>query len=387
MAVSIVTEPPVLTSAGNSLYYKFNQDAGPSAGTVLYFYYRLNVNGTFLTADTQKIKYTGQDIELDFTQQVQGVISNEIKALTDNTTLLIGFANSVYVQYGEIEVDTSTGVAITLSTLTSAQRNVLFGTHKFDEDLLVSDIANNKPIIHTAKPPVFDIFKDGYDWIYFGGNQASSAGINIYSYDRNDNVVDTLGVSAGAGVTTVIPMGGMNMIGGFTLSGIFKFRFEIGIISGAAGGLFNLVNQKNYTAYFVGCNQEPETELYFQEPKGGWSSMRFDRVEFLTNTTRAQAQVFTPYNTNQILRAREGGLTQFDQSSARQFRLSKDIRFPGLAQADYVESLFRSKRLYIRRKIDGVDTPVRCVIVANDNSFYSSNNMTSFSVTVQLKDE
>jgi hypothetical protein len=390
MAVNVVNQPNSLVSVSPNLFYQFEQTVGAAAGKKLYFFSRVNFNGGFLKTKRDLVEYSGNNIPLDVSELIEPLLDNPIKGINDNLTLISSdFTGSLYIEYGEIEIDLNDQSQNVLSVETTPTITVKWGSFRYYDDDLIELPSQAQAVVHNDKPDFFTIYRDGLDWFYFGGNSGSAAGLNISAYNSGGTLLERRGLQANAGVTLAVPIGGANFESSFTfdINQASRIVFDVGIINGGSVDVgFTLVNSKRMVAKVVSCkNDFAESEVYFRELKGGWSSFRFDEIQIIPIVNRSVFTSYSPSNGSKILRSKNGGSRMYNINGRTRCRLSKKIKILSSRYRRYLEALCNCTDVFVRvESNDGDYIQVKGVLVEANNPIGLVGEYVTFSVVVDL---
>lgn len=380
MAVTITQQPNAITTVRPSLEWWLTQTVAPAANHELYLYYRINVNSSFVMSSQRVLRYSQHTAKLDFSNIVLAALECPIKALDDTTAAhQPESVADCYIEYGEWDVDLDTGNQVQSGPFNTGPIRAIFGGFSPNQGDPV--IGTSAPILLTNKPTRFKLARNQADWIYFSGNTSGASQAQIIGYDSAGATVFATSVkSVSAGEYVGFPVGGANAFeqAGGIPSNVCYLEVEIATLLGFA-------NSTTYRIDIYDCDDQPEAELYFREPKGGWASIRFDRVDYGVSRT---ANTFSQYYDKRGTiadRLGVGGSAVIGASGRQSFTLVKKLNQESLQLADYYAGLFATKEHYIRRlAADGSYQAERVIITSGDSTVAKYGGSIEFSVSCQL---
>ena len=357
MAATVVRSPEAFGIASKA-YWEFSQTQAPAFGTRLFFYYRLYHVGVGYVEQTRRlVKYTGQNIPCDYSKVIEGILSNQVKSITDDTDDPDNMMTAnFYVEYGEISYTANGGSSVDQISQTDQVKVVKAKHIGYGVDFITPSppIVISNPVIYTRKPPLIRLNKDTQsDWIYFGGGQVSAAAINYIAYNVNGIEMLRGNKVVTSGVVSAFPIGPVNFYGaaGLTVPWVGKVVFTVGtFFNGFTDGLADLINETKYTVLYESCGGQPEQEVIFLEPSGGYSSIWFEKIKYKGNRSSGSYQQYRgngPSYPDDNLR---GGLTDFSVKTFMQYDLEHEYSQASLLAKDYFMGLLSSKYVLTKTK-------------------------------------
>jgi len=325
MAITIEESPEQNTASSKCFRWVLSQTAPADLNTTIrkIIYQLILSDGTKVT-EIESSTYTGKDLPLDFKIDVIPFLGSFLPDLQTQynhsiTDMIVGFK----LKYAEQDFDKTTCADPGDPTFTeSAEKKVWHIYPGFDERPLEN--ISTIPLFLTYKPiGVLKMARGQRDFLYFApGDQ--NINLTLRQYDLDGALVQTnvFGFSGGLDNIICFGIGGINTPG---VSDVSQLSYiELDFLYGAGDnplGTWKIV-------FHDACSDIEYRELYFVEPLGTISSIRFDESQFagLRSTQKGQNQAFCTDSDTGNKGFVSGGTNVVRSTSFRKITLRKYIK-------------------------------------------------------------
>jgi hypothetical protein len=339
---------------------------------------------------------------VDFARIINARLTNNIPlALEDNEVRAVSttgnaMEESYFIRYGEQWLNKDTGgIMAIISSDTDPFTVVKTGRDVDTADSVYSVMLPSTTTFLTAKPfKGGEIFSDSFDWIYLRTPEGSDMSLRC-TLSRDAGAVTSDYITLTGDTLYRVPMGGGNLFGVSNNQGAFPgdlrdylsdaHLLSIEFLRLSDGSQFLYDFRVRQT-----CGKPEFKEIYYREPAGSWSSIRFDKVDFL-GSRASQVYDFQEVNSNTSPFGQGGSYgkmffgTRPSKVDARPiYQLEKNLLRPTRQQRQFLLQLLAAKETFLRIKRDDGSTAFRRVEIL-DGEFPVALNQakTVFSLKVR----
>jgi len=373
MAVSLTIQPPQVNGLDECLNFGLFLD-DPGSGTIKKSVaYRLTGDGQELT-EIEFMPYTGQTEEFEAAGELRKIVSTTIPTPGSNVIVQDSNILKVYsLAYGERTLDTETCDVVTNLSSNSPSFRVINSRLQYHNYI---DFSANSPVVLSDKPERLPMSFDQDDWLYIYGNGNIDVRVTVYDSAGNLllNQIET--VSAGQQVF-IFPVGGNNSFWAMPTNASY---YDISVGSGA---------MRVYAVRYImgaGCTEENEyTDIIFQEPAGGYSSLRFATpVTFsqVESSIFEQRRANCPTSGPEL--AQNWYNTRYDIKAAKLWTLQGSI--PWAVNIDrYLDAFVQAPHHYIKARVRASGQTVYHKVNIQNGSYQTLNGTQDVQVNASFR--
>jgi hypothetical protein len=368
MAITIVSQPAEDTAAGKCFAWEIEVSAPANPEqTKRKFLYQLKrtTNDADITP-IEQISYTGETILLDFTNDcvphLPGFVPNLTSVYSGTDLQYTAF----YLRLAEVDIDLTTCTPPDDPVWANGGNKRLWNIYPQTGEYPIANIATT-PFLMTYKPPgVIKMARDQRDFLYFCPADVGMDMV-VKQYDLTGTLIATNAYGYAGGIKTINVFGiSGNNTGGVTdVNNLSRMELDMTIRPS------DTPLAKYIIEFYDSCTGQEGRELYFVEPLGCVSSIRFDESEFLPTrqVSIASEEVACSDTTNAGYTT--GGLKSVNNNSFRRIVLRKYIdRLDEWAK--FYEGFQASNFVWIAQKSSGGTMQMANFIL--DNASITSKN-------------
>lgn len=376
MPTSVTTTPPSYSGLDDCLRFGLTLDSPGTSPNVVAAAYRLYSGSDFLT-ESEIIPYTGKEELVIVKDDLARILSSPVPAIGGSSIgVAVGMVRTYSLYYGEQTTDTDTcDTVIDVSNQTD-EFTVINSIPRFFNPFNFSD-----PVVLTDRPYKNSVNSDGNDWLYIW-SPGNSVVMQVAFWDSNGGAITAITESQ-TYVETVFswPVGPANSF--FTIPAGTSF-YTIKIWKDSATPA-NLLREFKFTIE-GGCNVSTGyTEVFFNEPAGGFSSLSFSRVQSQATISN---QVFEDRyppgeycSDTAAQRAQKYGLTAYDLDAGKAFNLQASIPFSNGIDR-FLDAFIHARQHYIKITLpDGTSALNKIVIESGSYNTLNTEDTIQLSAT------
>lgn len=392
MAVTLISQPAETVAAANCPIYSLELDSPGSPPLVYSIGYELYVDGAKL-AGLEQIPYTGQAEDFNPSE----ILKSQVRAtlLGYNTTAPAVDSAAVkqfYLKYGQVEYNEDSCEKLTALGNQSATRYAMNAHFPWYID--PAGVDGGAVVVLTERPSRVQIYAGQRDWLHIW-RKSGGVSVRFKGYDTGGNLVLQITRTASYNKQVrIFPIGPGN--GFFSPSWSADISYydievhdgilndpdinaatpeDVAILPVPEGGEMG-VQAIVWTCRFIVAKCEnqtsPNDEIYFEEPIGGYSGIKFLEVQGRAATTSQRYLKGVPCGVAFPGAGQAYGQTRYDISSYAGAQMRTEI--PYEAGIDRWLHAFFSARNYYRKFLLPSGSYAYEKVNLVDGSFNTLNN-------------
>lgn len=369
MAVTVNEQPGTSSAVGQGVRFIFDV-SDPGAGTERRLSYLLTETASGDAVFPRRAVERGDGtIILDFAQNIEPVLSTTLPTL-DSTSLFTDaeFEKVFSLNIQEKDFNETTGGVTTPSTQDFASLRVFNCAPQWDEASLF--LSASDPVVLSYKPDNFTAYRTQHDWIWIRTG-STSVSLNYRVKDENGtNINFSTPGALPTNSAVAVPIGPAN-IAVAVGTGV---QLEITGTSGATTFFeYNIYIQED-------CAPADKHEIYWQEPLGGYASLRFDnRIESTQrNVTTTEAERVR--STSLTTKASTGGLSSVNGNSYDKYTLTTELDYDEDMQK-YIAGLLASENHFVYRSLPTINVMNKVILENADVQYFADDQRVLLSLT------
>jgi len=367
MSVTLVSQPTETIAADNCPVYSLQLTDAGSATVINSLGYEFYVDGEKLAGLTE-LGFTGAAEQFNFARILRAQVKATLAGYnTTSVTLDSAAVKPFYLKYGTLTWYTETCQKITALGNQSATRYAV--SARFPWYLDDGEIDAGAPVVLTERPARIPIYTGQRDWIHIW-RKSGGVSVQFKGYDGSGNLLVRQTASASFNKQVrIFPIGpGNGFFSGNFSGSIAYYDIDVhdGIISepdiGVTGFGFetqdvNLdvgAQSVVWTCRFIvqSCTDgtAPNDEIYFEEPFGGYSGLRFLSVQASASPTSKRYRKGVPCGLSSPAAGLDYGTTRYDLQSFGAWLMRTEIPYvEGIER--WLNAFFSARNHFLKFKL------------------------------------
>ncbi|MCA9366759.1 hypothetical protein KC887_00640 [Candidatus Kaiserbacteria bacterium] len=369
MAVTLIEQPAETVAAANCPKYSLLLDSAGVDPIVNSIGYELYVGGEKL-AGLEEIGYTGAAEDFNASEilkaQVRATLLdyNATAPTTDNAAV-----KQFYLRYGQIQFNKDTCDRSTSLGNQSATRYAVSAVFPWYLDESVIDAG--APVVLSERPARVQIYTGQRDWLHVWRKSGSIA-VRFKGYDSNGTLVQQVTRTASLNrQVRIFPIGPGNGFFSPMLSSVSYYDIEVHdsapgdpdinalgqedfaiqpIAEGGEVGLNAIVWACRFSLASCANQSAPNDEIYFEEPIGGYSGIKFLEVQARSSTSSQRYLKGVPCGITSPGRGLDYGVTRYGVESYEGWLMRTEIPYEDGIER-WISAFFSAKNHFMKFKL------------------------------------
>lgn len=387
--MTLISQPAEAVAAENCPVYSLLLDSAGSETVINSIGYEFYVDGEKL-AGLEEIGYTGAAEDFNVAEILRAQVKATLAGYNvTSVTLDSAAVKPFYLKYGQLQYYPETCNKFTSLGNQSATRYAVRASFPWYMDEAAID--GSAPVVLTERPSRVPIYSGQRDWIHVW-RKSGGVSVRFNAYDGSGNLVVRQTASASFNKQVrIFPVGpGNGFFSGNWTSAIAYYDIEVhdGILSEPDFGItmegfevqgvnLNVGAQSVvWSCRFIlqSCTNAgaPNDEIYFEEPLGGFSGMKFLEVQARTSPTSQRYLKGVPCGVASPGRGLDYGVTRYDVQSYAGWLMRTEIPYyDGIER--WLDAFFSARSHYLKFKLPSGSFTYAKVNLA-DGSYNTLNN-------------